>query len=76
MSNAFSHASCNRVDIEHEMTVTIAAGILKKAFGLFTYSAVGTSFRGPNKKAADKQWGLLGHLLMRSPPPINAFLPI
>ena len=57
LSNAFSHASCNRVDIEHEMTVTIAAGILKKAFRLFTYSAVGTSLvNGSNKKAADKEW--------------------
>ena len=33
LSNAFSHKSCDRVDIEHEMTITIAAGILKKAFG-------------------------------------------
>lgn len=57
LSKSFTHKSCNHVDIEHELTVTLAAGVIKQAFKLFTYSAVGQSLvNGPNKKARDKEY--------------------
>ena len=57
LSKAFTHEVCDKVDIEHELTITLAAGMIKKAFNLFTYTAVGTHLSGgPNKKARDKEW--------------------
>ena len=57
LSKAFTHKVCDKVDIEHELTITLAAGMIKKAFNLFTYTAVGTHLSGgPNKKARDEEW--------------------
>ena len=54
LSHALEHPACKKVDVQHEFTVTLAAGILKHAFRLFAYSAVGAKALEGGKGAFDE----------------------